>query len=228
MAQRGAPKRAFPDLLAHDLRRREREVGGADEAGRAALAGPVVAAACVFDWAAISPADRERLCWLDDSKEVTPLRRLHLREVILDLAAAVCVSVISVDQVNRDGVHEANLRALRAAVDGLDPAPEVCFIDHYEVPGCRPPTIPLAHGDATSAAVAAASILAKTARDELLAQLAAECPGYDFASNHGYTSPNHREALRRLGASGQHRRSIYPKIYREIGLPRPPKRRPQP
>jgi ribonuclease HII len=216
-------KRAFPDLLAHDLRRPERTVGGADEAGRAALAGPIVAAACVFDWAAVSSADRERLCWLNDSKKVTPLRRAHLREVILELASRFSVCVVSVDEVNRDGVHEANLGALRAAVDGLDPDPGVCFIDHYEVAGCRRPTIPLERGDATSAAVSAASILAKTARDELMAQLADECPGYDFASNNGYTSPRHREAIRKLGISNHHRRSIYPKIYREVGLPRPPR-----
>jgi ribonuclease HII len=214
---------AFPDMLAHDRRRPERTVGGADEAGRAALAGPIVAAACAFAWAAVSSADRERLCWLNDSKRVTPLRRAHLREVILELASSFSVHVVSVDQVDRDGVHEANLGALRAAADGLDPAPEVCFIDHYEVPDCRRATIPLKRGDATSAAVAAASILAKTTRDELMSQLANECPGYDFASNNGYTSPRHREAIRKLGVSSHHRRSIYPKIYREIGLPRPPK-----
>jgi ribonuclease HII len=215
---------AFPGLLAHDLETGARLVGGADESGRAALAGPLVAAACVFDWAAVSLADRARLVWLDDCKDVTAPRLRFLREVILELAVSVSVAVITVEEVDREEVHPANLRALRDAVDGLDPAPDVCFIDHYAVAGCRYTTTALERGDATSAAVAAASVISKTTHDALMEPIAAECHGFGFTTNQGYTSPAHRDALRRLGLTPYHRRSIYPKIYRELGLPRPPKR----
>ena len=214
----------FPDLLAFDLATEVLLVAGADEAGRAALAGPLVAAACLFDWAAVSDADRDRLAWLEDSKEVTEARLRALRPVIYELAVSVSVVVISVEEINREGVHSANMRALREAVDGIDVEPGEFFIDHYDVPDCRHPTTPLARGDATSAAVAAGSVIAKTTRDELMKAIAAECSDYEFATNKGYTSPVHRDAIRRLGLTTHHRRSIYPKIYREIGLPRPPKR----
>jgi ribonuclease HII len=123
----------------------------------------MVAAACLFDWAALSDADRDRLMWLNDSKQVkSPRRRALLRQAILELAVSVSEVVISVDEIDGGGgVHEANYRALRQAVSGLEPAPDKCFIDWYHVPDCRYPTTRLIDGDSKSAAVAAASIIAR-------------------------------------------------------------------
>jgi ribonuclease HII len=157
--------------------------------------------------------------WLDDSKQVTKARRRALRPVILGLAVNVSEVVISVAEIDGGGVDEANYRALREAVSGLEPAPEKCFIDWYDVPGCRYPTTRLVGGDSKSAAVAAASIIAKTTRDELMVRAAAECPGWGFESHKGYSSPKHREALRyHRRLTRHHRRSIDPPIYRELGL----------
>ena len=214
------PERAdrFPDLLAFDLATGARLVAGADEAGRACLAGPLVAAACLFDWKSLTDAELERLTHLRDSKKVTPPRRRELRKAIHDLALVVTVSVISPGEIDRDGLDVSNRRALREAVSQLEPAPEVCFTDWYDVADCRYPTTALAGGDGTSAAVAAASIIAKTTRDELMTALATEYDGYGFEHHKGYINDTHVDAIRRLGITPHHRKSFDAAIYRELGL----------
>ena len=181
----------FRSLLAFDLATGVRLVAGADESGRACLAGPLVAAACLFDWKSLNDAELDRLAQLRDSKKVTPTRRRELRTVIRELAVNVAVSVISPAEIDRDGLDVSNRRALREAVSQLEPAPGVCFTDWYVVSECRYPTTRLEGGDNTSAAVAAASIIAKTTRDEKMAALAAEYPGYGFERHKGYINETH-------------------------------------
>jgi ribonuclease HII len=139
----------------------------------------MVAAACLFDWAALSDVGRDRLMRLNDSKQVkSPRTHALLRQAIFELAVSVSEAVISVDQMDGGGgVQEENYRALREAVSGLEPAPHLCFIDWYDPPDCRYPTTRLVGGDSQSAAVAAASIIAKTTRDDLMADAAVECAG---------------------------------------------------
>jgi ribonuclease HII len=214
------PVNHFPSLLAFDLATGVRLVAGADESGRACLAGPLVAAACLFDWKSLNDAQLYRLARLRDSKKVTPTRRRELRTVIRELAVSVAVSVISPAEIDRDGLDVSNLRALREAVSQLEPAPGVCFTDWYTVLECRYATTRLEGGDNTSAAVAAASIIAKTTRDEMMAALATEYHGYGFERHKGYINETHVDAIRRLGITPHHRKSFDAAIYREIGLPR--------
>jgi ribonuclease HII len=216
----------FPVLLAHDLRTGKRLVAGADESGRNAMAGPLVAAACLFDWAAVSDADLERLQLVEDSKDVDDDLLPALRLVIIELAECVCEVVVSVEEIDRDGnVDPGNMRALRAAVDGLEPEPDVCFIDSYDLPGCRYPTIGLAKGDSTSAAVAAASVVAKATHDAFMLEIANEFPCWGFEKHRGYNTPGHRDVLRyyrRL--TRHHRRTHGAAILRELGLAEPGRR----
>jgi ribonuclease HII len=213
------PATRFPSLLAHDLATGLRLVAGADEVGRACLAGPLVAAACLFEWEALDPADRDRLAGLRDSKTLSPARCRELRPVIEDLAVDVAVCVVTSVEVDRDGLEVSNLRALRDVVSKLTPQPQACFTDGFAVPASCGETTKLVRGDDTSAAVAAASVIAKAVRDELMAEIAVRYPGYGFERNQGYNTPEHAEALRRLKViTPEHRRSFDAKIYRELGL----------
>lgn len=208
----------FPNLLAYDLATGARLVAGADEVGRACLAGPLVAAACLFDWEALTPAELDRLARLRDSKQLTLARRRELRTVITELAVDVAVCVVTPARIDRDGLGVSTLRALRETVSQLDPAPGVCFTDWYAVPASRYETTKLERGDKTSAAVAAASVVAKATRDDLMDAVAAEHPGYGFERHQGYITDEHNDAIRRLGVNRQHRRSYNAAIYRELGL----------
>jgi ribonuclease HII len=218
----GAPvgRRAsrFPGLLEYDLATGVRLVAGADEVGRACLAGPLVAAACLFEWDALTAARRDRLVRLDDSKELNSACCRELRTVIEELAVCVAVCVVTPAEIDRDGLHVSNLRALQEVVSQLRPAPGVCFSDGYAVPAPWGETTMLVGGDRTSAAVAAASVVAKARRDELMAEVASEYPQYGFGQHQGYITPQHNDAIRLHGPTRHHRRSYNAAIYRELGL----------
>jgi ribonuclease HII len=184
---------AFDRLLAYDLAVGARLVAGADEVGVACLAGPLAAAACLFDWSALTPAGLDQLARLNDSKKLKPARCSELRAVITELAVCVKVCEVKPDEIDRDGLGVSNLRALRETVSRLEPAPEVCFTDgRSAVPNCRHATTELVRGDATSAAVAAASVVAKARRDELMDEVIAEYPDYGFERHQGYNTEAHR------------------------------------
>jgi ribonuclease HII len=208
----------FDRLLAYDLEMSVRLVAGADEVGRACLAGPLVAAACLFDWKALTPADLDRLARLNDSKKLKSARCRELRPVITELAVCVAVYVVTPDEIDRDGLDVSNLRALRETVSRLEPAPGVCFTDGFPVPNSRCETTKLVRGDETSAAVAAASVVAKAIRDDLMEAVAAQHPDYGFDRHQGYITEAHNDAIRRLGVTSHHRRSYDCAIYRELGL----------
>ena len=179
-----------------------RLVAGCDEAGRGPLAGPVVAAAVILDPKRIPKG-------LDDSKKLTRERREELF-VQICATAQVAVTVASVARIERDNILRASLWALAKAVHALPDRPEHVFVDGRDrldvACGCDA----VIGGDARVVSIAAASIVAKVARDRLMCRLALDHPGYGFDSHMGYAVPEHLEALRRLGPTVHHRRLFAP------------------
>ncbi|MCT4682438.1 MAG: ribonuclease HII [Roseicyclus sp.] len=193
--------RTCPDLT-HESALGAR-VAGVDEAGRGPLAGPVSAAAVVLD-----PGDLP--VGLNDSKALTAARRAALFDEI-HAKAEVSLAWASVEEIDRLNIRAASLLAMRRAVEGLRRLPEAALIDGNACPDglpCRGVT--LVKGDALSLSVAAASIIAKVARDRVMVQLAAEFPGYGWEVNAGYPTASHRAALQHLGVTPHHRRSFRP------------------
>ena len=178
-------------------------VAGVDEAGRGACAGPLVVAACV-----LRPGDAKRLDGLTDSKLLTPAAREEYFALITRWAADSCVVVIPTDEVDRRGVHVANIEGMRRAVAGLSVRPGYVLSDGFRVPGLPMPSLPVVGGDAAAACIAAASVLAKVSRDRLMVGMEAEHPGYGFAEHKGYSTPAHSAALAELGPCSQHRYSF--------------------
>jgi len=178
-------------------------VGGVDEAGMAPLAGPVVAAACVL------PHDY-RPCGVDDSKQLDARTRDRLAADIKANAIAWAVGRAEVEEIDRINIYRAGLLALRRAVEGLAVRPDHLLIDARKLPELPVPQTPIIHGDALSLTIAAASILAKTTRDALMAELDAAHPGYGFARHKGYPTAEHFAALEAHGACPIHRRSFAP------------------
>lgn len=177
-------------------------VAGADEAGRGACAGPLVVAAVVL------PLERRReVDDLADSKLLTRATRERVMERIQRVARAVSVVVVSSVEVDRHGVHKANLEAMRRAVARLDVRPGYVLTDGFAVAGIAAPGLGVWKGDRVSANVAAASVVAKVTRDEMLRRLDEQYPGYGFAEHKGYSTPEHQAALERLGPCPEHRLS---------------------
>jgi ribonuclease HII len=178
-------------------------VAGADEAGRGALAGPLVAAAVVLPPGWIPDG-------LNDSKLVAPTERERLYAEIV--AAAVSVGVYRIGHVRLDGLglQRANIAALRAALNKLDPRPEFVLVDGFHLARVAVPCLRVVKGDQVCTSVAAASIVAKVTRDRIMVRADRRYPGYGFASHKGYRSPEHLGALRRHGPCDIHRRRFTP------------------
>jgi ribonuclease HII len=175
-------------------------VAGADEAGRGACAGPLVAAACVL------PAGRRgRVPGLADSKLLTAAARDRVYDEVVDRALAWSVVVIPVTDLDARGMHVTNLEALRRAVTALDPPADYVLTDGFPVPGLGVPTLAVWKGDRVAACVAAASVLAKVTRDRIMLDLHERFPAYDFAVHKGYTTEAHTAALERHGPCPEHR-----------------------
>ncbi len=178
-------------------------VAGADEAGMAPLAGPVVAGACIL------PRDY-RPRGIDDSKRLDAAERGRLAADIRRHAVCWAVARAEVEEVDRLNVYWAGILALERAVRALARKPEHLLVDARTLRGLDFPQQGIVHGDALSLTIAAASILAKTARDALMEELEARHPGYGFARHKGYPTPEHLAALGRLGPCPIHRRSFAP------------------
>jgi ribonuclease HII len=193
-----------PDAL-WDMERRLRRrgfeaVAGADEAGRGACAGPLVAAACVL------PAGRRgRIPELADSKLLTAAARDRVYAEVVDRALAWSVVVIPVEDLDARGMHVTNIEALRRAVWTLDPGPDYVLTDGFPVPGLARPGLAVWKGDRVAACVAAASVLAKVTRDRIMLDLHERWPEYDFAGHKGYITDVHSAALERHGPCPEHR-----------------------
>ncbi len=196
------PEKKFAGRLEDILRRKGfRLVAGVDEVGRGALAGPLVCAAVLLDTQALPSG----LC---DSKVLTPEEREACAADIWRMAVAVSYIVVDPEDIDDQRLGVSNLAALRRAVKQLAPTPDYVISDHFPLEDGGPPHIGLPKADANSAAVAAASIVAKVSRDAYMCELDLEHPGYLFSSNKGYGSDEHWAAIRALGPSPVHRRSF--------------------
>ncbi len=182
-------------------------IAGVDEAGRGALAGPVVAAALIAP-----PRSELSGLWsaVRDSKQLPPIRRAHLAELIRQQALAWGIGVVSAAEIDRIGIAPATRLAMSEAIAQLSPAPDYLLIDWVRLPQLNLRQESMAKADALIVSVAAASILAKVHRDQLMVHLAAEYPDYHFADNKGYGSAAHLTAIERYGACPIHRRSFAP------------------
>ena len=211
-------------LFQHDRRLGVRWVAGADEAGRGCLAGPLVAAAVLFDLDAVSPADVRALSTLNDSKQHSAGTRELLYPIVLRIAAKSCVVSRCAGGIDARGLHRTNLHALRDALRGVTaghPDDVLCLVDGFRVPPFEREHRAIVDGDATSAAIAAASILAKVSRDRFMHRADARHPGWEFASHVGYSTPEHRDAIQRQGVSPLHRLSFASVAYPRARQDRP-------
>jgi ribonuclease HII len=177
-------------------------VGGVDEAGRGACAGPLVVAAVVL------PLQRgQEIDELTDSKLLTPAARERVYERVQARARAIAVVVVEPEEIDRTGVHRANLDAMRRAVARLDTPPQFVLTDGFPVAGLGAPGLGVWKGDRVSATVAAASVVAKVTRDRMMVALDERWPEYGFAVHKGYSTEQHHHALQARGPCPQHRRS---------------------
>lgn len=178
-------------------------VAGVDEAGRGPLAGPVYAAAVILD-----PA--RGIAGLADSKQLRAARRELLAAEIRERALAWAVARADNLEIDRINILNASLVAMIRAVESLHIAPKLALVDGNRCPRLPCPARAIVRGDATVAAISAASILAKVARDEEMTRMDGEFPGYDFARHKGYPTAAHLEAMRTLGVCAIHRRTFAP------------------
>lgn len=191
------------DRVEKELRRRGYTlVAGVDEVGRGCLAGPVVAAAVILPEDCVLPG-------LDDSKKIDAACRERLDAQVRRCAIAVGVGVVEAQEIDNRDILRASLRAMRIAVEALRPEPDAILLDAVSIPGLRRPQLPVVHGDALCAAIAAASIVAKVYRDRLLDDLARSYPAYGFERHKGYGTPEHWDALRAAGPCPEHRLTFH-------------------
>jgi ribonuclease HII len=221
-ARRKARRRSSGSrLFAFDRRLGSRLVAGADEAGRGCLAGPLVAAAVLFDYERLTTRELRALSALNDSKQHDAETRERLYPLVLTSAMRVTVVSRCVSGIDAHGLHKTNLAALRDAIRGVSAGIEeevLCLLDGFAVPEFERAQRPIAGGDATSAAIAAASIVAKVTRDRYMRHADREHPGWAFAEHVGYSTPVHREAIVRLGVSPLHRMSFQSLAYQQLAL----------
>ena len=204
--------------MQHDRALGVRYVAGADEAGRGCLAGPLVAAAVLFDVEALGVREVRALTALNDSKQHDPEAREALYPVVLRTALKAAVVSRCARGIDGYGLHRTNLAALREALLRVARPGCLCLTDGFAVPPFGHEQRAIIDGDATSAAIAAASILAKVSRDRFMHRADARHPGWDFRSHVGYSTPEHREAIQRQGVSPLHRMSFQSTAYQQLAL----------
>ncbi len=186
-------------------------VAGIDEVGRGALAGPVVAAAVILDPERVPEG-------LDDSKRLTARQREALAERVLETALCIRIGSVEAGEIDRVNILRATLVAMRQAADALDPAADLLLVDgNVALPSWPRSQRTVVRGDALSASIAAASIVAKVLRDRTMGEFHERWPDYGFAGNAGYGTAAHRSALERLGPTPIHRLS-----FRGVGTPSTP------
>jgi ribonuclease HII len=211
-------KRSGRRLFAFDREIGCRYVAGADEAGRGSLAGPLVAAAVLFDLERLTLADRRALTRLNDSKQHTAEAREELYPLVLRAAARSVIVSRCVRGIDSRGLHNTNLEALRSALLGVARDGTVCLVDGFSVPDFGFEQRAVIDGDCRSAAIAAASVLAKVSRDRYMRKVAAHHPEWDFDTNVGYSTPEHRAAIAKHGVSPLHRLSFQSIAYNQLAL----------
>lgn len=174
---------------------------GIDEVGRGPLAGPVVACAVIL------PKDPDIL-WLNDSKQLTARKREELYDVIMERAVSVGIGMAGPERIDQINILQATYEAMREAVGKLSVTPALLLNDAVTIPEITVPQVPIIKGDAKSVSIAAASIVAKVTRDRMMEGYDRYLPGYGFASNKGYGSAAHIQALKELGPTPIHRKTF--------------------
>ena len=177
-----------------------------------------MAAAVLFDVERLSLSDRRSLSELNDSKQHSEASREELYPLVLRAAARVAVVARCVRGIDARGLHVTNLAALRAALQGVAEEDTLCLVDGFRVPDFGREQRPVVGGDSTSAAIAAASVVAKVTRDRYMRRAADRHPGWDFATNVGYSTPEHRAAIGERGVSPLHRLSFESIAYQQLAL----------
>jgi ribonuclease HII len=176
-------------------------VAGVDEAGRGPWAGPVVAGAAIMQPGFTCEG-------INDSKLLTPEERDHYYDCILRGAEAWGIGVVQVDEIDRVGVARANRWAMGLALQALGRTVDYLLVDGFQLPEALLPQLPIIKGDRRSISIMSGGILAKVTRDRMMARIARRFPGYGFEHHKGYPSPEHLQAMDRLGLSPLHRRSF--------------------
>ena len=176
-------------------------VCGIDEVGRGPFAGPVVACAVIL------PAN-SNILYLNDSKKLSEKKREELYDVIMKEAVAVGIGMRDAGRIDEINILQATYEAMRDAIANLKVKPDVLLNDAVTIPGVEIKQVPIVKGDAKSVSIAAASIVAKVTRDRMMVEYEKEYPGFDFASNKGYGTQKHIEALQAQGPTPIHRRSF--------------------
>lgn len=179
-----------------------RFIAGVDEVGRGCLAGTVVAAACILDLSKPLPE------FLNDSKKITAKKRDKIAEELKETVVAYSIAEVSAEEIDRINILEATKKAMRLAVENLNPQADFLLIDALQLKDISLPQKAIIKGDAISASIAAASILAKTYRDTQMLELDRIYPEYGFAKHVGYGTKAHFEALKKHGACDIHRKSF--------------------
>jgi len=205
-------------LFKFDRDLNSRFVAGADEAGRGSLAGPLVAAAVLFDYERLGLREVRALTGLNDSKQHTLEGREGLYPIVLRCAASVAVISRCVRGIDARGLHNTNLEALSSALSRVAVPGTICLSDGFPVPDTGHEQRAVISGDARSAAIAAASIVAKVTRDRYMRRADALHPGWEFATHVGYATPEHRAAIMAQGVSPLHRLSFQSLAYQQLDL----------
>jgi ribonuclease HII len=180
-----------------------KQIAGVDEAGRGPCAGPLVIAAVILK----DPFAKE-LSKVRDSKELSEKVREELYDVVIEQALSYSIIDISVEEIDKFGLHKSNLEGMRRAINSLDIAPDYVLTDGYPIEGLAIPNLAVWKGDQVAISISAASILAKVYRDRVMIKLDAQYPGYGLAKHKGYITAAHTKALGELGVSEIHRKSF--------------------
>lgn len=180
-----------------------KQIAGVDEAGRGPCAGPLVIAAVILK----DPFAQE-LSKVRDSKELSEKVREELYDVVIEQALSYSIIDISVEEIDKFGLHKSNLEGMRRAINSLDIAPDYVLTDGYPIEGLAIPNLAVWKGDQVAISISAASILAKVYRDRVMIKLDAKYPGYGLAKHKGYITAAHTKALGELGVSEIHRKSF--------------------
>jgi ribonuclease HII len=212
-------RRKAAKLFKFDRQLGARHVAGADEAGRGSLAGPLVAAAVLIDYERLTMRDRRALGQLDDSKQRSPEEREELYPCVIRAVDRVAVTIRCVRGIDARGLHNTNLDALARCLERVAVPGAVCLADGFRLGArCCVEHRAVVDGDAKSAAIAAASVVAKVTRDRYMCAVAGRYPEFGFDGNVGYSTPEHRAAIIEHGPSDLHRRSFASIAYSQLEL----------
>jgi ribonuclease HII len=206
-------RRPGQKLLKFDRKLGARFVAGTDEAGRGSLAGPLVVAGVLLDYDCLRDHKVRPLGQLNDSKQCSPEQREELFRAVFGCAERIEIRVIPQGEIDRNGLHRSNLAAMRSILHALTPPAEACLVDGFRLGPTAPEHRAVVDGDEKSAAIAAASIVAKVTRDRLMRRMDALFPHYGFSSHVGYITPGHCAIVRERGPSRLHRRSFQALCY---------------